>query len=124
LFGLQDRIPEKLWVGEVYFSLRGTQETDFKDTFVHVFGVRLDPADVDREFPPSVVGEPGAEDAAKPRIQDEWLRQWAALFNQLYPNAIEDFAVKSAKGMFHDKQVARDRIRPLLPARRPGPRKS
>jgi hypothetical protein len=53
-------------------------------------------------------------DAAKPRIQDDWLTAWAELFNRFYSHEDAEFALKSARGMFHDKRVARDRVRPLV----------
>jgi len=132
-------MPESFWTGDIRFSYAADVETarakaaieaaggsyDDGVNFIHVhaFGMRLHPEDVDREFPPLEKPAATTEESAKPRVQDDWLKGWADLFNRLYPLATEEHSVKSAKGMFHDKQVARDRIRSFLPDRRPGPRK-
>jgi hypothetical protein len=84
------------------------------------YGVRFDPIGIDALWAAAGKVRQGrafevtAADDSRPRIQDAWLEAWADLFNKLYPDKDADFALKSAQGMFHDKSVSRDRVRPLV----------
>jgi len=70
---------------------------------------------------PSPIGAPHRESGAipeedkRPRVSDPALETWAAAFKKVYPDADQDFAWKSARGFFPDKQVGRDRVRALIP---------
>jgi hypothetical protein len=59
-----------------------------------------------------------------PRVSEAALKAWHAAYASAYKEAeqTEAHAVQSAKGMFHDKTVARDRVRALLGARKRGPK--
>ena len=137
-FRTHKEIPDKLWSGDFFFgfeepppeaetlglaAVMADPELRYKFKFVYTeaFGVRFNPEDIDREFPPTAEELTAkAEETAKPRIGDDPLAAWAELFKRLYPGADQDFALSSARGMFPDKHVSRDRVRALIPARRPG----
>ena len=94
---------------------------------VEYFGMRVDPEGLmkftGRPVPTTLkhAASDLASEEGKPRIRDDWLADWAALFNKLYPDKDADFAWRSAKGMFPDKSVSRDRVRPLVPRSRGRP---
>jgi hypothetical protein len=104
------------------------------------FNVRLDPQGLNALLA-SAFGEPGLmprpDDDVKapiatlptealergPRVSDEWLSGWLELFRKTYGNTDQDTlatAWASAKGMFPDKSVARDRVHALLSGRKTG----
>jgi len=112
---------------------------------IRYYGIRFDPDGVsallpknsDKNHPESAVpklAEPAALAAADdpkpeleqpgPRVSDPALQAWYSAYQSAYQVAeqTEAHAVRSAKGMFHDKSVARDRIRTLLGSRKRGPK--
>lgn len=106
----------------------------FLPTKWRFYNIRFDPVGIAKlagiEPPTPSQPKPLVEtgtDAAEPPdtrkpVSQSHLEQWAHLFNKLYPDAPEELGVKSAKGMFPDKSVGRDRVRPLLPKRERGRR--
>ena len=101
-----------------------------------LFGVRFDPAGINQiiqdaggavpkpTVPAPVAPSEDADDSAqKKRVSEADLKAWHELYSRLYPGngySIEH-AVESAKGMFPDKSVARDRVRELVGGdRKPG----
>jgi hypothetical protein len=130
--------PHHFWRGEAEFTIRSSDSyrTGLTVT-VYYFDIRLDPADVDREFPiPATTGPPQKTeqqstlnsipvlppgplvDAVPPPnerpVAEAHLLVWADMFRAAYPNGDLDLAWRSAKGAFPDKHVARQRVRDLL----------
>jgi hypothetical protein len=107
------------------------------ESLVTYFGVRFEPIALAKtlaglgEKPqvalqpsvPSDASQDRAGDSAKSRIGDEPLAAWAAVFNKYYPGASLQEAWDSARGMFPDKRVSRERVDALLPKRERGRRK-
>jgi hypothetical protein len=137
-FRTHKEIPDKLWSGDFFFGFEepppeaATMSLEavladpelrykFKFVYTEAFGVRFNPEDIDHEFPrPAEDPAVKADEIAKPRIGDEPLAGWAELFKRCYPSADQELALASARGMFPDKHVSRDRVRALIPARKPG----
>ena len=97
------------------------------------FGVRFDPAEVRQMLPPLVEQfapppvsppllkqeEPASE--GKP-VAASHLEEWYRLFQKAYPNASEDLALDSARGMFPGKSVTRASVRALRGTQKRGPK--
>lgn len=94
----------------------------------HLYGVRFDPEGL-REM--GAVGLPdgeakraaaGAETTENPKpVPAADLERWAQIALAVHGESLtEAFALRSAKAMFPDHAVSRDRVRALLPARKPG----
>jgi hypothetical protein len=109
--------------GDLYLDF-GYRNTSYQKTIVWYHAVRLEPNGVEALLataPTKLIpakteqaGEP--EQKGKP-VTDPNLALWAALYNSVYGGTTTDtldFAWKSAQGMFPDKSVARDRVRPLV----------
>lgn len=59
----------------------------------------------------------------RPRVTDPHLRAWHDVYMNIYGDKQPlPHAVASAKGMFPDKSVGRDRVRDLFPERKRGPK--
>jgi hypothetical protein len=87
--------------------------------------VRFDPAGFDgmtTPLPAETLEEnvQPAPKAERPNLSDTDLDAWAALFNKANPGASEAKARAAIEAMFPDKQVTRERLRRVLPARAPG----
>lgn len=140
-------IPAKIWehcapstyddfweTGQFHITERRSHGGDIK---VSYFGVRFDPVGVRSLMTASGIppAEPTADQAADvpeesdrrklPRLPEEHLRKWHALFIAAHPDGTVTLAQRSVEGMFPNHHIARDRIRELFPdARRGRPKKN
>ncbi|WP_422059122.1 hypothetical protein [Sphingopyxis sp.] len=83
---------------------------------IEFFGIRFWPdglpGGVDNPLP-SQRQEPSGDDALKPDVSQADLDRWHEIFTAIHPNAVEDFAIRSARAMFPENKVARQRVRDL-----------
>ncbi len=107
----------EFWDGHVQFRLL---VDSFRDTklLLRCFGLRLNPDHVAREFPTPMRRADEDSATTKPHVRTSELTSWSLLFNQLYPDASEETALKSAQGFFQGKRVSVDEVRRLLRTRR------
>jgi hypothetical protein len=117
--------PHHLWRGEAEFIVHSSDSyRTGNELHIQCFDVRLNPADVEREFPSApAVGptseteEPDEPERCPPVAQPD-LEAWYGLFKRVYPDAGLDLAWRSARGMFQGKSVSRRRVNALLPTDR------
>jgi hypothetical protein len=98
IWRLQDNPPPKLWVGELdYFEMRGHEPPDYPSMYVSAFGIRLDPADMDREFPEPMAAiapeasEREAERGPHTETADEPLQKLTAEEFEKWARAVETY---------------------------------
>lgn len=121
------------WAGDATFAFnrRNTRVIGGAQTVMTThLGMRLDPADLRREFseanwdgvptPPTATAaqadhEAAEADVAKATpISDALMAEWAVLFRKTYPAGSEEMAAKSADGMFQGHSVPRRKLRDAL----------
>lgn len=124
------------------FWLSGDLQTTIRDDYgnsedISFFGVRFDPAGMQAILD----GAPGRRSLAStasqigpsqtdpeetgPPVSATDLRVWLEAYTEVYGGKPEDtvpFAWESAKGMFPNKSVSRQKVRDLLAGRKPGPK--
>jgi len=113
--------------GEVTFKRR--EGRAYSDTLIEAFGVRLIDSGVTRLMASLSISLPDAQASdtsedngdARPDVSLADLRRWAEVFVGVYGDRVtEALALRSAKAMFPDSAVSRQRVRELLPSRKPG----
>lgn len=97
---------------------------------VQVFGLWFNRSDIEAMLPTAPTAPAAAtpdarppEPAAKPKppVSSADLQKWADVFKVVYAGHVtEALAMRSAQAMFPDHAVSRDRVRALLPERKPG----
>lgn len=128
----RDDIDDDFWeLGKLTFMFRSGYPLD-PPTYVRHFNARFEPEGVAKLLataPPKIEAvEPkpadGEETATGPRVTDPDLLAWFDLYKRVFREheITLPHAWASARGMFQGKSVARDRIRPLLAGRKPGPK--
>ena len=115
---------DPFWTTAYISILIRSQRLGAADTEFGCHGVRFNPAQItrligDSPVPDSMNGDLGGPDM-RPSASEANVRRWATAFNAAYPNATEDFAVRSAKGFFQGHRISREAVRKVLPPRRPG----
>lgn len=128
------------WNDRVFFSGDLTHEEHFGAFDIlrtRFFNVRFRPDDINAMVPKPlapITADPvrteipstkAAPDERKP-VSPANLTVWADIYNKIYggtPVDTLDFAWESAKGMFPDKSVSRDRVRALVGGNRKSGRK-
>jgi hypothetical protein len=73
--------------------------------------------------PGSTASDTPTEEIQKgPAVSDAHLKAWFEVYRQVYPDGTEMHAWESARGMFLEKSVSRDRIRDLRGSQKRGPK--
>jgi hypothetical protein len=84
---------------------------------IEFFGTRFWPdglpGGADNPLPSTDRQEPGSDDTLKPDVSKADLERWHEVFSGIHPNTVEDFAIRSARAMFPDNKVSRQRVRDL-----------
>lgn len=113
----------EFWDGDVTLISYPNRYDMSQRATLEIFGLRLSKGDVDGHFPQPEppTPEPASEEGSGPYASERELQIWVNAFKSVYPNATEEFALKSARGFFQGKRVARDSVMRVLPPRRTTP---
>ncbi len=100
---------------------------ELSPTGKQLFDVRFDPEGLRQmgatglPAAPSADQSTGVGEGPRPAVSQADLDRWAVVFLGVHGESVtEALALQSARAMFPDRAVSRDRVRALLPARKPG----
>jgi hypothetical protein len=125
----------KIWGSDTVW-VTGTLSVEIKErgsygsSALRYFDVRFEPSGINAIVAPLLPSKPPSKDEAidddvprGPPVSPDALKAWFDVYQKVYGNTPADTldnALKSARGMFPGKFVARDRIRDLAGGRTPG----